>query len=110
MPPQKLSINALPEYEMKLLNSMAFFLGRSIESQATAALAMYLRQNCDRLLMQCEFYARKLGMDKYELLDLISEDSDRAAELLASAGKVHYAEDGPDVFAAAATDNSANPR
>jgi hypothetical protein len=98
MSPQPISIHPLPEYEMKLLNSMAFFLGRSVETQATAALAMYLRQNCDRLLTQCEFYAHKLGMDKYTLLNLITDDPQQAAALLREAGRVHRPEDGSDVF------------
>ena len=93
-----LSINAPPEYEMKLLNAMAFFLGRNVESQATAALSMYLRQNCDRLLTQCEFYARKADLDKYELLDLITDDRDRAVALLQTLAPVHHPDDSPDVF------------
>jgi len=93
-----LSINPPPEYEMKLLNAMAFFLGRNVEAQATAALAMYLRQNCDRLLTQCEFYARKADLDKYELLDLITDDRDRAVALLQTLAPVHHPDDGPDVF------------
>lgn len=94
----KLSINTPPEYEMKLLNAMAFFLGRNVEAQATAALAMYLRQNCDRLLTQCEFYARKANIDKYELLDLITEDRDRAIALLDTVAPVHHPDDIHDVF------------
>ncbi len=100
-PPEKrtqLFINTPPEYEMKLLNAMAFFLGRNVEAQATAALAMYLRQNCDRLLTQCEFYARKANLDKYELLDLITEDRDRAVLLLDPIAPVHYPDDIHDVF------------
>lgn len=94
----QLSINTPPEYEMKLLNAMAFFLGRTVEAQATAALAMYLRQNCDRLLTQCEFYARKANMDKYELLDLITDDCDRAVLLLHTIAPVHHPDDIHDVF------------
>lgn len=94
----QLAINAPPEYEMKLLNAMAFFLGRNVESQATAALSMYLRQNCDRLLTQCEFYARKANLDKYELLDLITDDRDRATALLDTITPIHHSDDIPDVF------------
>jgi len=95
---KRISISALPEYEMKLLSALAFFLGRKTQQQATAALAMYVRQSHDRILTQCEYYAFKLGINKWELLDLIFENPSKAKELLESAGKVH-APDEQDVFA-----------
>jgi|GEM_PF-1761377 len=93
---RQISIPVLPDYEMQLLTAMAFFLGRKVDQQAAAVVAMYLRQSHDRLLTQVEFYAQRLGMTKWELLHLISEDGDRARELLDTAGKVHNLE--PDIF------------
>jgi hypothetical protein len=93
---QEISIPVLPDYEMQLLTAMAFFLGRKVNQQAAAVVAMYLRQSHDRILTQVEFYAQRLGMSKWELLNLISQDSDRAREILDSVGKVHDQE--PDVF------------
>ena len=93
--PSQLLINTPPEYEMKLLTALAFFLGRKVSSQASAVVAMYLRQSHDRILSQCEFYAHKAGMNKWEVLDLISSDPQKAKELLGESN-VHGGE--TDVF------------
>jgi hypothetical protein len=92
-----MKINPLPEYEMKLLTAMATFLGREASAQATAALAMYLRQNCDRLLTQCEYYGQQWGMSKWEVLNLCSEQPEKVREMLRGE-TVHRAEDQADVF------------
>ena len=91
----QLLIKAPPEYEMKLLTALAFFLGRKVSSQASAVVAMYLRQSHDRILSQCEFYAHKTGMNKWEVLDLIYTDPQKAKELLGES-KIHAGES--DVF------------
>ncbi len=93
---QEISIPVLPDYEMQLLTAMAFFLGRKVDQQAAAVIAMYLRQSHDRILTQVEFYAQQLGLSKWDLLNLIFNEPDRARELLDNAGKVHNPE--PDVF------------
>lgn len=92
----QISIPVLPDYEMRLLTAMAFFLGRKVNQQAAAVVAMYLRQSHDRILTQVEFYAQQQGMSKWDLLNLIYEDPDRVQKLLDRAGKVHDSE--PDVF------------
>ncbi|MGI0487816.1 hypothetical protein ACN4EK_20440 [Pantanalinema rosaneae CENA516] len=94
---KRIYINALPEYEMKLLSALSFFLGRKVSTQAAAALAMYIRQSHDRILSQVEFYAHKAGMNKWDLLNLISDNPQRAEELLKETGeKIHTNE--PDIF------------
>jgi hypothetical protein len=92
----QLQINAPPEYEMKLLTALAFFLGRKVSSQATAVVAMYLRQSHDRILSQCEFYAHKVGMNKWDVLDLIYHNPQQAEELFKAGRKIHAGES--DVF------------
>jgi hypothetical protein len=93
---KQICINAPPEYEMKLLTALAFFLGRKVSSQASAVVAMYLRQSHDRILSQCEFYAHKAGMNKWELLDLIYSNPHQAEKLLKGGVKIHAGE--ADVF------------
>lgn len=96
---QGLFINALPEYEMKLLTALSFFLGRDISSQATAALAMYVRQSHDRILTQTEYYAHRAGMNKWDFFDLICENPQQAEALMqGTGGKIHA--DEVDVFSA----------
>jgi hypothetical protein len=96
-------INALPDYEMKLLTAMSFFLGRGVSSQGTAALAMYLRQSHDRILSQAEYYAHRSGMNKWDFLDLICEHPQKAEALMQGTGeKIHAGI--PDVFGAAQED------
>ncbi len=93
---QILSLPTLPDYEMRLLTAMAFFLGRKVNQQAAAIVAMYLRQSHDRILTQTEYYAHRLGISKWDLLELISANPEQARALLAQAGKVH--DDDPDIF------------
>lgn len=82
------ALNSLPEYERQLLCSLAFFLGRDISAQAVACLSMYLRQSEPRILGQLNYYAhkatRKTGQPytAYDLLDLIVEAPETAAEIL----------------------------
>lgn len=94
--PRDISIPPLPDYEMQLLSAMAFFLGRKINQQAAAVVAMYLRQSHDRILTQTEFYAQQIGISKWELLHLISANPEKAQQLLEGARKVHDEE--PDIF------------
>lgn len=96
---KRIHINAPPEYELKLLTALAAFLGRKTSTQASAALAMYLRQSHDRILAQCEYYGHRWNMSKWEVLDLCYHDPKRAKELIEGIGTVHSAEDGADVFA-----------
>jgi hypothetical protein len=98
-----LYISALPDYEMKLLTAMSFFLGRGVSSQATAALAMYLRQSHDRVMAQTEYYAHRSGMNKWDFLDLIFENPQKAEELMRGTGeKIHAGK--LDVFSEAQED------
>jgi hypothetical protein len=94
---ERISINALPEYEMKLLTALSFFLGRSVTTQAAAALAMYVRQSHDRILTQTEYYAHRAGMNKWDFFDLISENPQKAEELMRGTGAKIHAEEA-DVF------------
>jgi len=57
---KRIYLNSLPDYEMKLLSALAFFLDRKVSTQAAAALAMYLRQSHDRIMNQTEYYANKI--------------------------------------------------
>lgn len=93
---QILTLPTLPDYEMRLLTAMAFFLGRKVNQQAAAVVAMYLRQSHDRILTQTEYYAHRLGISKWDLLELISTNPEQAQALLTQAGKVH--DDDPDIF------------
>jgi hypothetical protein len=96
---KRIHLNALPEYEMKLLVALAAFLGRKTTSQASAALAMYLRQSADRILNQCRYYAHQWGMaNEWEVLDFIYRNPDKAKEMIEQAGKVHQPDE-QDVFA-----------
>jgi hypothetical protein len=96
----RIYISSPPEYEYKLLNSMAFFLGRPVATQATAALSLYLRQNDDRLLRQCKFYGRKIGLDEYQMLEAIFTKPDWVRAELAKLGEVlpGLHEDEADVY------------
>lgn len=94
---KRIYINALPEYEMKLLTALSFFLGRDLSSQAAAALAMYVRQSHDRILTQTEYYAHRAGMNKWDFFDLIFDNPQRAEALMKGTGdKIHAGE--LDVF------------
>jgi len=94
---KRIYINALPEYEMKLLTALSFFLGRKVSTQAAAALAMYVRQSHDRILTQTEYYAHRAGMNKWDFFDLIFENPQKAEELMRGTGAKIHAED-TDVF------------
>lgn len=98
-PPQPITLNPPPEYELKLLTALAYFLGRSISAQALACLSMYLRQSEPRIMSQVRYYAHRAGLHEYDLLDLIFEHPDRADELLQRSGKVHQPQES-DVFEA----------
>jgi len=95
---KRIYLNALPEYEMKLLNALAFFLGRKVSTQAAAALAMYIRQSHDRILTQVEFYAHQVGKSKWEMLDLLFDNPEEAERLIneKASDRIHTNES--DVF------------
>lgn len=101
---QKLEINTPPEYEMKLLTALSFFLGRNVTTQAVACLSMYLRQSEPRIMSQVRYYASKISrktgrkIDEYELLDLIFDDIDAVTELLIDLDVVHQADEQQDIF------------
>lgn len=95
---KRIHISAPPEYEMKLLTALAFFLGRKVSTQAAAALAMYIRQSHDRIMAQVNYYAHRCNIEPYDLLDLIYDDPEKAKNLLDNVGKVHAGEELKDVF------------
>ncbi|NET47439.1 MAG: hypothetical protein F6K09_01685 [Merismopedia sp. SIO2A8] len=95
--PKKLTINQPPEYEYKLLAALACFLNRPIETQATAALSMYLRQGHDRIMPQVRYYAHKAGMSEYELLDKIVENPQWVYDTIIQGQPIHPTDE-PDVF------------
>lgn len=79
MNPQPLSLEPLAPYEDRLLAALAFFrFQRNIESQARHCLSMYLRQGETRIMQEVKFYARYLGLEPEELLELIYTDGDLA--------------------------------
>jgi hypothetical protein len=72
-----LNIKALPLYEWRLLQALAFFrFNRNLETQARHCLAMYLRQSEARIMAELAFYARRLGVTSDELLDWIALNPD----------------------------------
>lgn len=97
-PDRQLQINAPPEYEMRLLMALAYFLGRSVNAQASACLSMYLRQSEPRIMSQVRYYAHRCGLHEYDLLDLIAENPAQVDALLKEAGKVHQTGDRKDIF------------
>lgn len=92
-----LTIKQPPEYEYKLLQALACFLNRPIETQANAALCMYLRQGQDRIMSQVRYYAHKAGMGEYELLDKIAEDPDWVQSNVIQGNPIHPTHES-DVF------------
>lgn len=96
-PPKKLTINQPPEYEYKLLAALACFLNRPIETQATAALSMYLRQGHARIMPQVRYYAHKAGMDEYEFLDKIVDDPQWVYDTIIQGQPIHPTEES-DIF------------
>lgn len=101
---KQISINVPPEYELKLLTALAYFLGRKVSAQASACLSMYLRQSEPRIMAQLRYYAHKASrlqdttVSEYELLDLIYESPEKVEELFKDTGKVHQLDESQDVF------------
>lgn len=93
---------ALPDYEARLLQALAFFLGRDASSQARACLCMYLRQSEPRIMAQLKYYAHRLSqqtgesVNAYVLLDWIAQDPEAVAARLEGPG-VHTNQP-PDIF------------
>ena len=92
-----ITIKQPPEYEYKLLQALACFLNRPIETQANAALCMYLRQGQDRIMSQVRYYANKAGMGEYELLDKIADDPDWVHSHVIQGNPIHPTDES-DVF------------
>lgn len=91
--PKGLNLRALAPYEDRLLSALSFFrTKRQKTTQAHHCLSMYLRQSESRILGELEFYARMTGLDKYQLLELIYSDPDRAQELIDDATGVSVAD------------------
>ena len=83
---KRINLNALPEYEDKLLSSLAFWLDRKYATQAYNCLNMYLRQSEVRIMQQTRYYAHQLGMNEYDLMDLIHRNPGKVKQLLADRG------------------------
>ncbi|MDB9518787.1 hypothetical protein PN466_17710 [Roseofilum reptotaenium CS-1145] len=84
--PQNLNIRPLAPYEDRLLNALAFFrTQRQPENQAHHCLSMYLRQSEARIMGEVGFYARLVGMEPWEFLELLYQDGDRAEALIQEA-------------------------
>jgi hypothetical protein len=94
---KQIYIDSLPDYEMRLLTALSYFLGRQASTQAIACLSMYLRQSEPRIMSQLRYYAHKAQMDEYDLLDLIYENPDEVDRLLKVTGKVHPSDES-DIF------------
>ena len=92
-----ITIKQPPEYEYKLLQALSCFLNRPIETQANAALCMYLRQGQDRIMSQVRYYAHKAGMGEYELLDKIADDPEWVQAHVIQGNPIHPTEES-DVF------------
>lgn len=87
--PQPLQLKPLAPYEDRLLHALAFFrTNRSVETQAHHCLSMYLRQGEARVMGEVGFYAKLIGMETGELLNLIYTDPEQANELLAEYGAI----------------------
>ena len=98
MIPKHLTLNVPPEYELKLLTALSYFLGRNINAQALACLSMYLRQSEPRIMSQVRYYAHQVGLHEYDLLNLIYEHPEQADALFQQVSKVHQPQDQQDVF------------
>ncbi|ASC71283.1 hypothetical protein XM38_022350 [Halomicronema hongdechloris C2206] len=102
--PAQVSLDTLPEYELKLLNALAYFLGRPVTAQARACLCMYLRQSEPRIMAQTRYYAHRVShqsgrsLSEYDLLDWLWESPEAVTELLQGIKPLHRANDPPDVF------------
>ncbi len=96
--PQPLEIAPLAPYEDRLLAALAFFrFQRAIASQARHCLSMYFRQGEGRIMQEVKFYARQIGVEPEEFLELIYQDGDRArAQLQAHFGHESVAMDAED--------------
>ena len=96
---KRINLKELPLYESQLLNAIAFFQGRPYATQAYNALTFYVRQSESRVMKQVGFYARRLKMDEWELLELIYQDEEKAKELIEKATEVDLIERSePDEF------------
>lgn len=87
--PEPLQLPALAPYEDMLLHALAFFrTNRSTETQAHHCLSMYLRQGEARVMGEVGFYARLLGMEPFELLQLIYQNPEMAIARLSEYGEI----------------------
>ncbi len=82
--PEPIALRPLAPYEDRLLSALAFFrTQRRRENQAHHCLSMYLRQSEGRIMAEIGFYARSIGWDPRDFLELIYTDPDRAEGLIA---------------------------
>lgn len=87
--PAPLNLPPLAPYEEMLLHALAFFrTNRSVETQAHHCLSMYLRQGEARVMGEVGFYARLVGLEPFELLQLIYTEPERAIALLSEYGEI----------------------
>lgn len=87
--PKPLQLKQLAPYEDMLLHALAFFrTNRSVETQAHHCLSMYLRQGEARVMGEVGFYARLLGMEPKDLLQLIYTNPDEAIARLSAYGEI----------------------
>ena len=84
--PEALNILPLAPYEDRLLNALAFFrTQRRPVNQAHHCLSMYLRQSEARIMGEVEFYARLVGWEAWQFLELLYQDPDKAEALIVEA-------------------------
>ena len=84
--PKSIQMKALAPYEDRLLACLSFFrFKREHTVQARHCLSMYLRQGENRIKNEVGFYAKRLGMDTDEMIELIYEDPEKAETLLKQA-------------------------
>ena len=77
--PKRIHIGALAPYEDRLLACLSFFrFKRKHTVQARHCLSMYLRQGEGRIRNEVGFYAKRMGMDTDEMIELIYEDPEKA--------------------------------
>lgn len=87
--PEPLNLPALAPYEDRLLHALAFFrTNRRVTTQAHHCLSMYLRQGEARIMGEVSFYAKLIGIEANELLNLIYTNPAQAQSLLSEYGAI----------------------
>ncbi len=84
--PVGFDLKPLAPYEDRLLNALAFFrTQRQPADQARHCLSMYLRQSEARIMGEVGFYARLVGMEPGDFLELLYQSPDEAENLIEQA-------------------------